>query len=854
MRRRFLVPEVIQTSAMDCGPAALKALFGGFGVYLSYGRLREACQTDVDGTSMDTLEDIALQLGLGAEQMIVPADLLLLETSGCVPAIVVMRLPDGAPHFVVVWRVHGALVQLMDPASGRIWMDRRRFLASLYIHEQPVGQGNWDEWCKGPMFTAGLKWRLRALGAPVEIWDDRAHLDASLRLAHALAEAGKLKHGAEARELLKLCARNPEQIPDEFWTFRNERMRGAVLIAAAGPVRDTPAEGLPDSLAAVRSEPAPRVWIPVWEAARSGGWLLPGIIGLALLAAAAGTVFAAVLFRGWLDLAEHLKLSGQRMGAVAGTTVFLAVLLSVEWPATLGLLRLGRHLELRLRVRYLLKLPRLSDRYFQSRLISDMAFRAHALVLLRELPEVAGQLTRLGATMTFTALAIGWLYPGAAAPAALATAATVSIPLLFQPALMERDLRFREISSSLSRFYLDALLGIRAIQAHCAGPTLRAAQAGQLRDWAGARLRQHALVVRAEAAQAALTLALVIGLVYSQAMREPNPAGLLLLAYWAVSIPAMGRQFAAVVWSLPGLRNTLLRFLEPMGSREQNIGEIAARGDAGGVNVSFDHVKVIAAGHVLLDDITATIAPGEHVAIVGSSGSGKSSLVGLLLGWYQSVSGSVRVDDSVIDDQLLARVRRETAWIDPQVHLSQTTLFENLRYGNDDAAPLESATEIAGLADVLERLPDGLQTGLGEGGALLSGGEGQRVRIGRALARSGVRLAVLDEPARGLDRQRRREFIADARRHFAGATLFYITHDIADTLDFDRVLVMDQGCLVEQAPPRELYVRSGSRYRALLDGEESVRRHLWSHPLWRRLWLSRGVLSENIEAGQWTHA
>lgn len=61
--RRFLIPEVIQTSAMDCGPASLKALFGGFRIYLSYGRLREACQTDVDGTSIDTLEVLAQELG-----------------------------------------------------------------------------------------------------------------------------------------------------------------------------------------------------------------------------------------------------------------------------------------------------------------------------------------------------------------------------------------------------------------------------------------------------------------------------------------------------------------------------------------------------------------------------------------------------------------------------------------------------------------------------------------------------------------------------------------------------------------------------------------------------------------------
>jgi len=77
--RRWLVPEVVQTSATDCGPASLKCLLEGFGIPVSYGRLREACQTDVDGTSIDTMEEIAVQLGLEAEQIMVPPDYLLLE-------------------------------------------------------------------------------------------------------------------------------------------------------------------------------------------------------------------------------------------------------------------------------------------------------------------------------------------------------------------------------------------------------------------------------------------------------------------------------------------------------------------------------------------------------------------------------------------------------------------------------------------------------------------------------------------------------------------------------------------------------------------------------------------------------
>src|SRR5512140_1819543 len=78
--RTLLAPEVIQTSAMDCGPASLKCLLDGFGLNASYGRLREACQTDVDGTSIDTLEDIACELGLDAQQVMVPPDFLLLPS------------------------------------------------------------------------------------------------------------------------------------------------------------------------------------------------------------------------------------------------------------------------------------------------------------------------------------------------------------------------------------------------------------------------------------------------------------------------------------------------------------------------------------------------------------------------------------------------------------------------------------------------------------------------------------------------------------------------------------------------------------------------------------------------------
>ena len=121
-KRRWLVPEVVQTSAMDCGPAALKCLLEGFHIPVSYGRLREACQTNVDGTSIDMLEEVANQLGVDAEQVMIPVDHIFLSEAAVLPAMVVVRQADGATHFVVIWRRHGSWLQVMDPAIGRRWV------------------------------------------------------------------------------------------------------------------------------------------------------------------------------------------------------------------------------------------------------------------------------------------------------------------------------------------------------------------------------------------------------------------------------------------------------------------------------------------------------------------------------------------------------------------------------------------------------------------------------------------------------------------------------------------------------------------------------------------------------------
>ncbi|HEX7795013.1 MAG TPA: cysteine peptidase family C39 domain-containing protein, partial [Vicinamibacterales bacterium] len=219
-RRRFLVAEVIQTSAIDCGPASLKALLDGFHIPTSYGRLREACQTDVDGTSIDTLEVVAEQLGLDAQQILVPLDHVLLSEASTLPSIVVVRGANGTAHFIVAWRRHGPFVQVMDPARGRLWLTRQSFLDQLVVHSMSVPAIAWREWAGSEAFLTPLRKRLREIGLTKKLanglleqaladpsWRGLAAIDAGTRMINSLQSSGALSRRRGFQALAALTDR-----------------------------------------------------------------------------------------------------------------------------------------------------------------------------------------------------------------------------------------------------------------------------------------------------------------------------------------------------------------------------------------------------------------------------------------------------------------------------------------------------------------------------------------------------------------------------------------------------------------------------------------------------------------------
>jgi ABC-type transport system involved in cytochrome bd biosynthesis fused ATPase/permease subunit len=428
------------------------------------------------------------------------------------------------------------------------------------------------------------------------------------------------------------------------------------------------------------------------------------------------------------------------------------------------------------------------------------------------------------------------------------------VPLLAQPVLAERDMRLQNHAGALSRHYLDAFLGLVPLRTHRAERALRREHETLLSEWTRASFSLKRMVVWAEGIQLFTGFGLAAWLLADHIARTGELGSVVLLVYWALNLPVLGRDIAQIAWQYPELRNRTLRLLEPLGAPEETASERpeAAAGhireETAGegtppATIVFDNISIRVSGKTILENLDFAIEPGSHVAIVGPTGAGKSSLVGVLLGWYRPAAGRVLVDGVPLEGACLERLRARTAWIDPAVQIWNRTLLDNLRYGSAASSmPMTELLEEAELRELLQKLPDGLQTSLGESGALVSGGEGQRVRLGRAMHRTGARLAILDEPFRGLDRQQRRELLVRTRSHWRDATLLCVTHDVGETLSFPRVLVVEAGRVVEDGAPHTLAQRDDSRYRSLLLAESEVREGLWSNPLWRHLRLENGQL------------
>jgi ATP-binding cassette, subfamily B, multidrug efflux pump len=251
------------------------------------------------------------------------------------------------------------------------------------------------------------------------------------------------------------------------------------------------------------------------------------------------------------------------------------------------------------------------------------------------------------------------------------------------------------------------------------------------------------------------------------------------------------------------------------------------RGDVAFENVSFSYLP----GVPVLKEISLSAKPGERVALVGPTGAGKTTLVNLLTRFYDLDSGAIRIDESEIRTITKESLRRQLGIVLQQTFLFAESVKENIRYGRLDATD-DEVTEAARLANAdrfIRRLPQGYETELSERGANLSEGQRQLIAIARAVL-ADPRILILDEATSSVDTRTEVQIQKALHKLMKGRTSFIIAHRLSTIRNADRIVVIENGRIVEQGSHDDLLARGGayhrlyiSQFRGQADMVESAR-------------------------------
>ncbi|MEW8209067.1 MAG: ABC transporter ATP-binding protein/permease [Candidatus Thiodiazotropha taylori] len=216
----------------------------------------------------------------------------------------------------------------------------------------------------------------------------------------------------------------------------------------------------------------------------------------------------------------------------------------------------------------------------------------------------------------------------------------------------------------------------------------------------------------------------------------------------------------------------------------------------------------------ILHDVDFTLKAGEKLAVVGHSGAGKSTLSRLLFRFYDVTAGAIRVDDQDIRQLTRESLRAAIGIVPQDTVLFNESILYNLAYGNPNASQqeIEEAARIAHIAEFIDQLPDGYQTVVGERGLKLSGGEKQRVAIARAMLKR-PQILIFDEATSSLDTKTEQSIQETLREVARNHTTLVIAHRLSTVVDADRILVMDQGRIVEQGTHPQLLQQQGRYYQ-----------------------------------------
>ncbi len=235
-------------------------------------------------------------------------------------------------------------------------------------------------------------------------------------------------------------------------------------------------------------------------------------------------------------------------------------------------------------------------------------------------------------------------------------------------------------------------------------------------------------------------------------------------------------------------------------------------------HVVFDHVTFTYGGEPVLKDISFEAKPGQTIAVMGATGSGKSTLVTLLGRFYDIQEGSIRVDGVDVREQALKPLRKSLGYVMQETFLFSDTLTDNIRFGCPDAdqARVERAARVAQATEFIGKMPQGYETIVGERGVGLSGGQKQRVSIARAVLTE-PSILIMDDSTSAVDMETEYEIQQELKEVLKGRTTFIIAHRISSVKNADQILVLDGGRIAERGTHRELLAKKGIYYGMVQD-------------------------------------
>lgn len=229
-------------------------------------------------------------------------------------------------------------------------------------------------------------------------------------------------------------------------------------------------------------------------------------------------------------------------------------------------------------------------------------------------------------------------------------------------------------------------------------------------------------------------------------------------------------------------------------------------------SVEFRHVSLRYPGTdtEAVRDFSLQVRPGEAIALVGTSGSGKSSIINMIPRFWNPTSGEILIDGENYQDFTLASLRNQIALVSQEVFLFDGTIGQNIAYGIAEVTPekIKAAVEAAALTDFIATLPKGLDTPVGEAGSMLSGGQKQRISIARALLKDAP-ILILDEATSALDSESEHHIKLALARLMKGRTSFTVAHRLSTIDKADRIVVMEKGVIREMGNQDELLALNG---------------------------------------------